>query len=52
MAKPKKEGKYLNCYIQKEIHDKLEETCKVTGQSKTIAVERAIEMYAEKMKKC
>ena len=47
MARPKKNGKYLNVCIQEEIYKKLEEFCMVAGQTKTIAVERALTQYIE-----
>ena len=47
MARPKKNGKYLNVCIQEEIYKKLEEFCLEAGQTKTIAVERALAQYIE-----
>ena len=47
MARPKKNGKYLNVCIQEEIYKKLEEFCMEAGQTKTIAVERSLAQYIE-----
>ena len=47
MARPKKDGKYLNVCIQEEIYKKLEDFCLEAGQTKTIAVERALAQYIE-----
>ena len=40
MAKPKKNGTYLNVCIETPIYERLEAMCKEAGQSKTVAVER------------
>lgn len=47
MARPKKNGKYLNVCIQEEIYKKLEDFCLDAGQTKTVAVERALAQYFE-----
>ncbi|MBQ6932801.1 MAG: hypothetical protein IJN37_00295 [Clostridia bacterium] len=47
MARPKKNGKYLNVCIQEEIYKKLEDFCLDAGQTKTVAVERALVQYFE-----
>ena len=47
MARPKKNGKYLNVCIQEEIYKKLEDFCLEAGQTKTIAVEGALAQYIE-----
>ena len=47
MPRPKKEARYLNVYIQKDLHDRFEEFCKKLGQSKTVAAERALKMYMD-----
>lgn len=51
MARPKKEAKYLNVYLDKQVHDELSKFCEESGQSKTLAVERAIQMYIKSMSK-
>lgn len=45
MAKPKKNGTYLNVCIETPIYERLEAMCDDAGQSKTVAVERALTMY-------
>lgn len=45
MAKPKKNGTYLNVCIETPIYERLKAMCDDAGQSKTIAVERALTAY-------
>jgi predicted DNA-binding protein len=45
MGRPRKNGTYLNVCIDKNIYKQLEEICEEAGQTKTIAVERAIMAY-------
>ena len=46
MARPKtKEYKSVTVRMDTEIFNKLEEFCEASGQPKTVAVERALEMY-------
>ena len=45
MAKPKKNGTYLNVCIETPIYERLEAMCNAAGQSKTVAVERALTAY-------
>ena len=47
MAKPKKNGTYLNVCIETPIYERLEEMCTDAGQSKTVAVERALTLYLD-----
>lgn len=51
MARPKKNGTYLNVCIEKSIYEELEQFCEEAGQTKTIAVERALAEYLEDYKK-
>lgn len=51
MAQNKKDGVFVNIYAKKEIADKLSEFCKKTGQTKTVVIERGIEMYIDYMEK-
>lgn len=37
-----KEGRTISCYIRSDIYEALIKHCEVTGQTKTIAIERAI----------
>ena len=54
MARPKKEGKFLNILLEESVAELLEQYCEETGLSKTVAVERilkkAITEYNEKNK--
>ena len=45
MARPKKNGIYLNVCIEKHIYEELEIFCEDAGQTKTVAVERALVDY-------
>lgn len=45
MEKAKKEVKNFACKFDKEVFEKLEEFCEVSGQSKTAVVIRAVEKY-------
>ena len=54
MAKPRKEAQPLSIRMDKPTFDSLNEYCEDSGQSKTVAIERAInkyiDEYEEKMK--
>lgn len=47
MARPKKNGTYLNVCIDTSIYKRLENFCNDAGQTKTIAVERALNAYLD-----
>lgn len=47
MARPKKNGTYLNVCIETPIYERLVEICEDAGQSKTVAVERALTAYLD-----
>jgi hypothetical protein len=47
MARPKKNGTYLNVCIETPIYERLEAMCAAAGQSKTVAVERALTAYLD-----
>lgn len=47
MPRAKKENVPVSVRMQKEIYEKLCQFCKDSGQSKTVAVERALEMYVD-----
>lgn len=51
MARPKKNGTYLNVCIETSIYGRLEQLCDEAGQTKTIAVERALLEYLDKYEK-
>lgn len=48
MSRTRKDGKFLNAYIDKTIYEKFENCCSRLGQSKTTGIERALEMYTKK----
>ena len=47
MARAKKDGQYINCYAEREVVEKLEEYCKETGLTKTVAIERILKGFFE-----
>jgi len=47
MARPKKNGTYLNVCIDTPVYDRLADYCEEAGQAKTVAVERAITAYLD-----
>lgn len=47
MSRDKKDAKNFACKFDREIFEKLEEFCTLSGQSKTAVVERAVEKYIE-----
>lgn len=47
MARPKKNGTYLNVCIETPIYERLEKLCEDAGQTKTVAVERALNAYLD-----
>ena len=51
MARMRKDGKYINCYLDAEIHGKLFEYCKANHETKTAVIEKALIDYIDKKKK-
>ncbi len=51
MARAKKNGTYLNVCIETPIYERLERLCEDAGQTKTVAVERALTAYLEDYEK-
>lgn len=47
MARQKKNGTYLNVCIETPIYERLEALCEDAGQTKTVAVERALSAYMD-----
>ena len=47
MSREKKEAKNFACKFDKEIFEKLEEFCRLSGQNKTAVVERAVQKYVD-----
>jgi len=50
MPRPKKDGRYLNLYLDRALHEEFEQFCESLGQTKTVAAERALRMYMDVMK--
>ena len=51
MPRPKKDGTYLNVCIATNVYEQLTEFCQEAGQTKTVAVERALSEYLDDYKK-
>lgn len=47
MQKGKKDAKNFTCKLDREIFERLEEFCQISGQSKTSVVERAVGKYLD-----
>ena len=47
MPREKKDSKNFACKFDRLIYEQLEEFCKLSGQSKTAVVERAVQKYLE-----
>ena len=47
MPRAKKDAKNFACKFDREIFEKLEDFCQLSGQNKTLVVERAVQKYLE-----
>lgn len=47
MPRPKKESVPASFRLALDVHERLDQFCRVSGQSKMVAVERAITMYID-----
>jgi len=45
MAREKKDGKALNCNIDRQVYARLEGYCHEVGQTKTMAIERILNHF-------
>ena len=45
MPRPKKDGKYINYYIERELYEKLRDLAEERGQTMTTAIERILKDY-------
>lgn len=48
MARPKKDGLYLNIKLDRELYHRLERVSETAGQTKTLITERALTAYMDK----
>lgn len=51
MPRPKKDNKAMSIRIDRTVFDRLEAYCEASGQSKTLAIERALSMYMDEYDK-
>ena len=49
MPRPKKDGKYINYYIERELYEKLRDLAEERGQTMTTAIERILKDYFDKL---
>lgn len=49
MARAKKDGQYFNCYLRKDILERLTAYSDETGIPKTFVVEKALQEYLDKV---
>lgn len=49
MPRPKKDGKYINYYIERELYEKLRGLSEERGQTMTVAIERILKEYFDKL---
>ena len=47
MPREKKDAKSFSCKFDRLIYEQLEDFCRLSGQSKTAVVERAVQKYLE-----
>ena len=47
MGRPKKEGRYLNVRIDRDVYEKISEICEEAGHTKAFVVEKAIASFIE-----
>ena len=48
MPREKKDGKFINYYIKREIYDELKKYSEEKGQTMTMALERILKEYLQK----
>lgn len=48
MARPKKDGVYINYYIKKDIKERLDNYSEEVGQTNTMAIERILKQFLDK----
>ena len=47
MPRPRKDYRILSCRIEKNIYEQLDKFCELSGQAKTVAIERILGRYFE-----
>ncbi len=50
MAKPKKDGHSFNCFLDRQLYNRLCYYAEEKGQTKTLAVERILKEYLDREK--
>lgn len=49
MPRPKKDGRYINYYIDRVLYEKLRDLAEERGQTMTVAIERILKDYFDKI---
>lgn len=47
MARPKKDGQYINCYLDRKLYLRLCHYAEEKGQTKTLAIERILKQHLD-----
>lgn len=47
MARPRKDNVPVSFRLERTVYEKLNQFCEDSGQAKTVAIERALEMYID-----
>ena len=51
MPRQKKDGVYINYYIEKEVKERLDRYCEEVGQTNTTAIERILTKFLDEYEK-
>lgn len=51
MPRQKKDGVYINYYIEKEVKERLDKYCDEVGQTNTTAIERILTKFLDEFEK-
>lgn len=51
MGRPKKDGVFINYYIDRQVKEMLDEYCQDVGQTSTLAIERILKIHLDNYKK-
>ena len=51
MSRPKKDGKFLNCYVRKDIAERVDAYAEASLIPKTAILEMALQEYLDKVQK-
>lgn len=49
MPKPRKDGQFINCYLDRNLYDRLTYYAEQKGQTKTLAIERILKKHFDEV---